>query len=71
MSEIQTKLCLAWFIARDTVPHTTAHRYKNVPSLKLPDSAEADFETLLDKIKGIWAKGDGLEYQQKIREGWV
>ncbi|REJ53153.1 MAG: hypothetical protein DWQ51_09100 [Microcystis wesenbergii TW10] len=24
---IQTKLCLAWFIARDTVPHTTAHRY--------------------------------------------
>nr|WP_287732493.1 hypothetical protein [Microcystis sp. M090S1] len=29
MSEIQTKLCLAWFIARDTVPHTTAHRYNN------------------------------------------
>ncbi|GBE75040.1 hypothetical protein myaer87_22670 [Microcystis aeruginosa NIES-87] len=28
MSEIQTKLCLAWFIARETVPHTTAHRYK-------------------------------------------
>ncbi len=27
LSEIQTKLCLAWFIARDTVPHTTAHRY--------------------------------------------
>ena len=27
MSEIQTKPCLAWFIARDTVPHTTAHRY--------------------------------------------
>ncbi|MDB9509212.1 hypothetical protein PN502_19560 [Microcystis aeruginosa CS-338/01] len=42
-----------------------------MPSLKLPDYAEADFETLLDKIKGIWAKGDGLEYQQKIREGWV
>jgi len=29
LSEIQTKLCLAWFIARDTVPHTTAHRYKH------------------------------------------
>jgi IS605 OrfB family transposase len=28
LSEIQTKPCLAWFIARDTVPHTTAHRYK-------------------------------------------
>ncbi|TRT81706.1 MAG: hypothetical protein EWV82_12505 [Microcystis aeruginosa Ma_AC_P_19900807_S299] len=31
LSEIQTKLCLAWFIARDTVPHTTAHRYIAVP----------------------------------------
>ncbi len=30
LSEIQTKLCLAWFIARDTVPHTTAHRYNRV-----------------------------------------
>ena len=34
MSEIQTKLCLAWFIARDTVPHTTAHRYRWFPSSK-------------------------------------
>ncbi|MDB9430953.1 GIY-YIG nuclease family protein [Microcystis aeruginosa CS-555/01A07] len=31
LSEIQTKLCLAWFIARDTVPHTTAHRYSHIP----------------------------------------
>ncbi|GAL92389.1 hypothetical protein N44_00947 [Microcystis aeruginosa NIES-44] len=30
LSEIQTKLCLAWFIACDTVPNTTAHRYKLV-----------------------------------------
>jgi hypothetical protein len=30
LSEIQTKLCLAWFIARDTVPHTTAHRYISI-----------------------------------------
>nr|WP_253882669.1 transposase [Microcystis aeruginosa] len=29
MSEIQTKLCLAWFIACDTVPHTTEHRYSS------------------------------------------
>ncbi|GCA88926.1 hypothetical protein MiTa_02275 [Microcystis aeruginosa NIES-4264] len=31
LSEIQTKLCLAWFIARDTVPHTTAHLYIVLP----------------------------------------
>ena len=30
LSEIQTKPCLAWFIARDTVLHTTAHRYIKV-----------------------------------------
>ena len=33
LSEIQTKLCLAWFIARDTVPHTTAHRYNDILNL--------------------------------------
>ncbi|WP_409876716.1 hypothetical protein [Microcystis sp.] len=33
LSEIQTKLCLAWFIARDTVPHTTAHRYMEEASI--------------------------------------
>lgn len=35
------------------------------------ESSEADFETLLDKTQGIWTKGDGLEYQQKIREEWT
>jgi hypothetical protein len=30
LSEIQTKLCLAWFIAREIVPHTTAHRYSAI-----------------------------------------
>ncbi|MCA2555064.1 MAG: hypothetical protein IM466_15425 [Microcystis sp. M04BS1] len=29
-----------------------------------------DFETLLENTQGIWTKGDGLEYQQKIREEW-
>jgi len=35
------------------------------------EKTEADFEALLDKTKGIWTKGDGLEYQQKIREEWI
>ncbi|MGB5770558.1 MAG: hypothetical protein WBM32_11925 [Crocosphaera sp.] len=30
----------------------------------------SDFDTLLDNTKGIWRKGDGLEYQQKMREEW-
>jgi hypothetical protein len=36
LSEIQTKLCLAWFIARDTVPHTTAHRYRGLKTDRVP-----------------------------------
>lgn len=35
------------------------------------ESSEADWETLLDRTKGIWTQGDGLEYQQKIREEWT
>lgn len=30
----------------------------------------SDFDRLLDNTKGIWRKGDGLEYQQKMREEW-
>ena len=33
-------------------------------------SPSPDFETLLDSTQGIWTKGDGLEYQQKVREEW-
>jgi hypothetical protein len=29
-----------------------------------------DFDTLLDSTQGVWTKGDGLEYQQKVREEW-
>ncbi|MEA5536942.1 hypothetical protein [Crocosphaera sp. XPORK-15E] len=32
--------------------------------------ASSDFDELLDNTKGIWTKGDGLEYQRKIREEW-
>ena len=35
------------------------------------EGSEVDFETLLDNTQGIWTKGDGLEYQQKIREEWT
>jgi hypothetical protein len=28
------------------------------------------FEDLLQETKGIWAKGDGLEYQRKVRDEW-
>ena len=39
--------------------------------LPINTSTIKDFEDLLDKTKGIWTKGDGLEYQQKIREEWI
>ncbi len=30
----------------------------------------SEFDTLLDNTQGIWKEGDGLEYQQKMREEW-
>ena len=32
--------------------------------------SSSDFDTLLDNTQGIWTKGDGLEYQQRMREEW-
>ncbi|MGK7955774.1 MAG: hypothetical protein AB4063_11020 [Crocosphaera sp.] len=34
------------------------------------EALSEDFEALLEKTQGIWTKGDGLEYQQKMREEW-
>ena len=42
LSEIQTKLCLAWFIDRDTVPHTTAHRYRIFGNISINAGKEAE-----------------------------
>jgi tetratricopeptide (TPR) repeat protein len=49
LSEIQTKLCLAWFIARDTVPHTTAHRYKRLLGDNHPHVANS-----LNNLAGLY-----------------
>jgi len=35
-----------------------------------PFFQNSDFHTLLDNTQGIWTKGDGLEYQQKVRDEW-
>lgn len=37
---------------------------------KSEDSSE-EFEALLERTQGTWTKGDGLEYQQKMREEWL
>ncbi|SPD75775.1 conserved hypothetical protein [uncultured Desulfobacterium sp.] len=31
---------------------------------------EDTYQTLVNETKGIWQKGDGLEYQQRIRSEW-
>ena len=32
--------------------------------------APAGYKKLLDQTKGIWKKGDGLEYQKRLRADW-
>ena len=57
LSEIQTKPCLAWFIARDTVPHTTAHRYI---AAYLEAALEDGNPSLVVAALGDIARGTGL-----------
>ena len=39
---------------------------------KLRQEEESDvYQTLLERTKGIWNKGDGLKYQQKMRSEWI
>lgn len=29
-----------------------------------------DFEATLQRTRGLWKQGDGLEYQRRVREEW-
>ena len=61
MSEIQTKLCLAWFIARDTVPHTTAHRYRYLGNILRTRKDDGNLTTFSDNGgQEIFINLDGL-----------
>jgi hypothetical protein len=31
---------------------------------------KASYQMLLDETKGIWTKGNGLKYQEKMRQEW-
>jgi len=31
---------------------------------------QSKFDKLLEKTQGIWRKGDGLQYQTKLRDEW-
>ena len=31
---------------------------------------QPDLDTILEKTAGIWAQGDGLNWQQSLREEW-
>lgn len=31
---------------------------------------QSKFDKLLEKTKGVWQKGDGLQYQTKLRDEW-
>ena len=37
---------------------------------KMRESEEKSFDSLLTQTSGIWKHGDGLEYQQRVREEW-
>ena len=34
------------------------------------EESEAAYKAIVRKTKGLWKKGDGLKYQEKIRSEW-
>jgi hypothetical protein len=56
-----TKLSINISIVADEIPASTH---------QLLPKASSDFHALLDNTQGIWTKGDGLEYQQQVRDEW-
>ena len=42
---------------------------QGVAKLKETDGADV-YRTLVEKTRGIWKEGDGLEYQNRIRSEW-
>jgi hypothetical protein len=47
-------------LVRRAVALLRTHVHKTDPPL----------DTLLEETKGIWAAGDGLRYQERLREEW-
>lgn len=37
---------------------------------RLRQQEELSFEELLGRTSGLWRKGDGLAYQQRVRKEW-
>ena len=37
---------------------------------RLRQQEDLPFETLLEQTAGLWRKGDGLNYQRRVREEW-
>lgn len=35
------------------------------------EAGEPDFDALLRKTSGLWTKGDGLDWQRRIRDEWA
>ncbi len=38
--------------------------------IRMRQEEEATYEKLLDSSSGIWKEGDGLDYQNRLREEW-
>lgn len=36
----------------------------------LRQNEEKSFEQILNESSGVWKNGDGLEYQNKVRDEW-
>lgn len=53
-------------ISMTALVREAVHYYRK----KIESEHQPSFEELLLKTAGLWKKGDGLDFQQKLREEW-
>lgn len=64
------KRWLDWKARAEGVPMTEIVRLAIRRFRETSIEDEPTFDDLLKETKGLWAKGDGLEYQRRIRDEW-
>ena len=60
----------AWIDIKAQRDGTSMTRLVEEALRRMKAQEEADFAQLLSKSSGIWTAGDGLAYQQELRDEW-
>ncbi len=76
MTSKRTIITISDMEKRWLMHYTKTHRVsmaeairRGIACLKASQNS-ASYQKMIDETKGIWSKGDGLKFQEKIRSEW-